>query len=637
MKAESHRRCHNKSGEKAFSDMSFCRITGRARSLPKPNFFPIIPPISPADALKLCRITGKRADEHGYMPVIEMGRRPEGLRCPITGKYVDRKKVGLPISCNDANRNLRLSSQEEPKEELGVNDNELLSNMGTLFAHDTRNNYKYMTPILKRDVMDKGDLRTFEELQRVLNKLKKKDEGEEKEKVFVYLLSSLECGLIVPAEVEEAIRDGDLESISLAKSGQRAVFKIRGFKRTLSVPLKEVDPSSNNGKKFVIFDGRGQSDETLIKQRQVIEGRKQKTLANRQIFEDLEEKADKEMKIEKQQQKANKIKSSKAFSKRSREAFLKRIAAFRDKFMSSKNMSAYGDFQEALRTNVHKLDWNAIGGLKSKAENQPFKVPKKRPKLSKLKNLHSTSCRRIKNVYAPEQRGLELIPFSAVADSFSPQQCQISPELLNFITDTKREGLTHQRGATASLKSMFACEDSHKSLPSLKEFEELTVAGIDGSILAVGCMYDDGSGEGPKFVENPSDAPPGANLIVGAVVRAPADGEGSGEPKFVPGERLGSAGPFVPGQRMASAKGEFIPGASLRGPDGKFQFIPGVIIPEGRFVAGQFVEGLEHDQEGAREMTAQFIKGQVVHTDKGSKFVEGETVSTDDGLKFVAG
>ena len=29
---------------------SFCRITGKAKDMPKPNFFPIIPPISPADA-----------------------------------------------------------------------------------------------------------------------------------------------------------------------------------------------------------------------------------------------------------------------------------------------------------------------------------------------------------------------------------------------------------------------------------------------------------------------------------------------------------------------------------------------------------------------------------------------------------
>ena len=33
-----------------FTMSSFCRITGKARDQPKPNFFPIIPPISPADA-----------------------------------------------------------------------------------------------------------------------------------------------------------------------------------------------------------------------------------------------------------------------------------------------------------------------------------------------------------------------------------------------------------------------------------------------------------------------------------------------------------------------------------------------------------------------------------------------------------
>ena len=60
--------------------MSFCRITGRARNLPKPNFFPIIPPISPADAQKLCRVTGKRDDDHHYVPLLEAGRRPGSSR-----------------------------------------------------------------------------------------------------------------------------------------------------------------------------------------------------------------------------------------------------------------------------------------------------------------------------------------------------------------------------------------------------------------------------------------------------------------------------------------------------------------------------------------------------------------------------
>ena len=63
---------HNRKTQK----MSFCRITGKSRALPKPNFFPIIPPISPADARRLCRITAKRMDYHNYVPLVEIGRRP---------------------------------------------------------------------------------------------------------------------------------------------------------------------------------------------------------------------------------------------------------------------------------------------------------------------------------------------------------------------------------------------------------------------------------------------------------------------------------------------------------------------------------------------------------------------------------
>ena len=70
-----------------------------------------------------------------------------------------------------------------------------------------------------------------------------------------------------------------------------------------------------------------------------------------------------------------------------------------------------------------------------------------------------------------------------------------------------------------------------------------------------------------------------------------------------------------------------IPGASLRSPEGTFQFIPGVVTCQ-QFVAGQFI-GENND--------ITFIHGEVVHTKAGAKFVEGETILTADGLKFVAG
>jgi len=63
-------------------------------------------------------------------------------------------------------------------------------------------------------------------------------------------------------------------------------------------------------------------------------------------------------------------------------------------------------------------------------------------------------------------------------------------------------------------------------------------------------------------------APKDANVIVGAVIRVPPPIPGADVSqinaisRFFPGEMVGDN--FVPGQRMASANGEFIPAASIR-------------------------------------------------------------------------
>ena len=154
--------------------MSFCRITGRARNLPKPNFFPIIPPISPADAKRLCRITNKRMDDHNYVPLLEIGKQPECVRCNVTEKVSKDGKT--------------------TKESFA------------LTQHTCRNDFKYVTPILKKEVIEKGDQRAFEDLQKILSALQKNVKPEDKDKMYVYLLPSTLCGLIIPAEVEEAIK-----------------------------------------------------------------------------------------------------------------------------------------------------------------------------------------------------------------------------------------------------------------------------------------------------------------------------------------------------------------------------------------------------------------------------------------------
>ena len=55
-------------------------------------------------------------------------------------------------------------------------------------------------------MMEKSDQRAFEDLQKLLKSLVKNIKPEEKDRMYVYLLPSVLCGLIVPAEVEEAIK-----------------------------------------------------------------------------------------------------------------------------------------------------------------------------------------------------------------------------------------------------------------------------------------------------------------------------------------------------------------------------------------------------------------------------------------------
>ena len=94
-------------------------------------------------------------DAHNYLPLLEMGKRPECTKCNITGKNVQEK-----------------SHQ---------------------FIHTVRNDYKYVTPILRKEAMEAGDLKAFEDLQKVLKRLKKGLSDDEKERMYVYMLPSVLC------------------------------------------------------------------------------------------------------------------------------------------------------------------------------------------------------------------------------------------------------------------------------------------------------------------------------------------------------------------------------------------------------------------------------------------------------------
>jgi hypothetical protein len=91
---------------------------------------------------------------------------------------------------------------------------------------------------------------------------------------------------------------------------------------------------------------------------------------------------------------------------------------------------------------------------------------------------------------------------------------------------------------------------------------------IGSAILSIrfGCMYD--HGDGLKFCDSLHLAPKDANVVVGAVLRVPPSsrdpdsGPMKATSRFFPGEMVGDN--FVPGQRMSSANGEFIPATCIR-------------------------------------------------------------------------
>jgi hypothetical protein len=77
---------------------SFCRITGHSRNLPRANYFPILPPISPAEAKRFrttsCRITCNFNPNHNYQPITKL--IDEGVvKCRITEKSVYEYKFFL--------------------------------------------------------------------------------------------------------------------------------------------------------------------------------------------------------------------------------------------------------------------------------------------------------------------------------------------------------------------------------------------------------------------------------------------------------------------------------------------------------------------------------------------------------------
>ena len=376
---------------------------------------------------------------------------------------------------------------------------------------------------------------------------------------------------------------------------------------------QEADISQTDCKN--LHDGKGQSKETLGKQKKVLDEKKKKMFASRKIFEDLEKAGDKEM-MDDQDRPKGKARIFGGISKEAKQ-YRQKILDFIEMYTPEGNMAVYGDWKAALKIDAGKFDWEKLGGVKAMELEGP--LPKK-AKLSSPDDNQLTERKRIKNIYDPGMPGLEVVP---AVEEVNVPSVNIPKELIELIMNSKLE----KSGSSSSLKTMFGDEESVRLLPTLTEFLK-GMGKLDSPIFAysnvrAGYIYEDG--DMPKFAEDKQHIPSGSKIVSGIIVRMD-DG-----PVFIPGEnvKIGEEEKFIPGQRMSSVNGEFIPGASVRTKDNTFQFLPGVLTDEeAGFVLGEFIDHKD---------TVNFTRGQVVHSPRGAIFIEGQTVQTADGPKFVAG
>ncbi|KAI4489747.1 hypothetical protein M0804_003929 [Polistes exclamans] len=570
--------------------MSFCRITGRSRGLPKPNYFPLLPPISPADAKRFCRITGKSygLPTHHYIPVLLGVHSHDKSKCKITnaaGFGPHHYTAGLILG--------------EKKKHVILKD------------------FRYVFPILEGE----------NEQQRALRDLlgRKKPMVEEEDHKFVYTVEERRCSLVFPARLEAAVRDGDVKDVMLSRDCDTVLLRLKQGKN-VSVDFKNLEDFEN------LFDGLGPSEEVL-KEREKIEIEAKKRKRKRQagglsyakkIFEEKEKAAEEE---ELQKAKHLKLRSVKEEVEEQIENW-KRIDLEAARLRACNIIATTNSLKDSFNTFPVSLDLSTF--QKDTIPTKIIPLINKLPTPIKLEahtfeqstELSSTSP------ISEHTGGFEAI---SIVKPLTPLKIKSEPALESAVMNISVNDLK----ATSNVNAKFtkAGEAALERLPRVEEIPALVEKINNGEKTTMhkvkGLKLDIKSAQ--RFIAGQTmDTPTGPVFVPGQTLETPQG------PAFVPGFTVNTPdGPLlIPGQIMKVKEQN-----GLETPS----FIAGQTLPTSK-QGLQFIQGQTfHNRDGSR-----FVRGQTVLTDEGPKFVAGQvadnghfipgqTISTPNGLKFVPG
>lgn len=571
--------------------MSFCRITGRSRGLPKPNYFPLLPPISPADAKRFCRITGKSygLPTHHYIPVLLGVHSHDKSKCKITnaaGFGPHHYTAGLILG--------------EKKKHVVLKD------------------YRYVFPILEGE----------NEQQRALRDLlsTKKPLAEEEDHKFVYTVEERRCSLVFPARLEAAVRDGDVKDVMLSRDCDTVLLRLKQGKN-VSVDFKNLKDFEN------LYDGLGPSEEVL-KERERLEAEARKRKRKRQaglsyakrIFEEKEKAAEEEELEKAKHLKLRTVKEEEVQEKEIEN--WKRIdlegARLRAcNIIATTNLlkDSFDAFPESLDLSTFQRDTISPKGVPL-TNKLPTPIKVEPHTFERSIELSSTSP------ISEHTGGFEAI---SMVKPLTPLKIKSEPALESALANISFNDLK----ATSDVNAKFteAGETALERLPRVEEIPALVERIKSGERTAMHNV------KGLKL-----DVKSAQRFVAGQTVDTPIG------PIFVPGQTLETPqGPvFVPGFTVNTPDGPLlIPGQimKVKEPNGTEtpSFVAGQTLPTSK-QGLQFIQGQTfHNGDGSR-----FVQGLTVLTDEGPKFVAGQvadngnfvpgqTILTPDGLKFVPG
>ncbi|XP_054277504.1 obscurin-like isoform X6 [Macrosteles quadrilineatus] len=601
---------------------TFCRITGRSRGLPKPNYFPLLPPISPADAKRFCRITGKSygLPAHHYIPVL-VSTKPK------------KKAAQAPIP---------LIGQE----------NGIQTKSHVLVA-----DYRYVFPVCE----DSSDLVQLLDGKNIESKAH-----------YIYKVAERRCSLVFSAKMEAAVRDGDIRNVMLAKDSDTLLLKLRKG-GDVAIDVRDISIEGLD-----IYDGEGPSEE-VVNQRKKRKRKENSVMSTvGKIFEEKERVAEIEEEKDKKKQKVLKKESANDVSKAKTDVKRQKWNDVKPEPLDIVVTASSEELSPLFENN----NWsNFDETFQNKGRPVVDKMPSPCVLEPEVVDL-STSLPGL--IQAPavldSTTGLEVV--SAV-NPISPLIVEPDLELQNCIK--KLDSSELEKTADAK-QVFSRDKHNLNMLPTILEIPELLEHLKEGTHSTIGSSQCQVSGlkldihtaskfivgvtvetpNGPVFVPGQTvNTPNGEQFVPGITIKTPEgvpqllpgqifdvkDESGMKQPVFVAGQVLNTreGETFVPGQKVETKDGpKFVPGQTIMTED-SLKFVPGQIIRSEGHEEPQFVPGItELDCDGHKFVPGQmhtdqygqisFVPGQSELAEEGWNFVPGQSVTTSTGdVKFVPG